>query len=559
MEKCYYLMSFDQNMIIDATTGSIARFVNHSCAPNCRMIKWIVSGQPRMALFAGDRPIMTGDELTYDYNFDPFSAKNVQKCLCGSENCRGVLGPKTTKPNSNSVAAKMAAAAGKDKSFGKGFKAAVKPVKPVKPIKPGKPARAAAAKDFRSKVRAAEVKATKDSLKQARPTGTNRKLKDVFMPVAEEGDDEDEYYYAPPKKKRKVKVPPCGAAKKTGLSAAKRAALPDTASSSKSATPKTTNKPTCKLTSRKYSARVSAKPSSKLDCEAKPDVKGESRPAARKSTDSNFRDDRSTGRTMGKKRRSPGNMNAAANSKQEEPRSRPAAFRAAQFSVASPTPDLEPVPVVEATRGVEPLVERVKPLPTPQPSESAPPAASPSTRWRSTSSCGLASGGTARVAKTLPKIIPINRNRGGDIESSTTASSVDEVPPSSSTAAAAARAKASQSNGTALAGERTPVRKRRRVQIPKAPLLACRDPFLATGGPAFKSPTSSGTHVPVTIPSANGATLVEGKDFVRAFDDDDDLMDLDGPFSDEYMGSRPIRRNSFYEFESPGRGGMGKP
>ena len=87
-------MSFDQNMIIDATTGSAARFVNHSCRPNCRMVKWIVKGEPRMALFAGDGPIMTGDELTYDYNFDPFSQKNVQKCLCGEENCRGVLGPK---------------------------------------------------------------------------------------------------------------------------------------------------------------------------------------------------------------------------------------------------------------------------------------------------------------------------------------------------------------------------------------------------------------------------------------------------------------------------------
>lgn len=87
-------MSFDQNMIIDATTGSIARFVNHSCNPNCRMIKWIVGGNPRMALFAGDRPIMTGEELTYDYKFDPFSAKNVQSCLCGEHNCRGVLGPK---------------------------------------------------------------------------------------------------------------------------------------------------------------------------------------------------------------------------------------------------------------------------------------------------------------------------------------------------------------------------------------------------------------------------------------------------------------------------------
>lgn len=84
-------------MIIDATTGSIARFVNHSCDPNCRMEKWIVHGQPRMALFAGDKPIMTGEELTYDYNFDPFSAKNVQKCLCGSANCRGILGPKVSK------------------------------------------------------------------------------------------------------------------------------------------------------------------------------------------------------------------------------------------------------------------------------------------------------------------------------------------------------------------------------------------------------------------------------------------------------------------------------
>ena len=112
-------MSFDQNMIIDATSGSIARFVNHSCNPNCRMTKWIVSGQPRMALFAGDKPIMTGDELTYDYNFDPFSAKHVQKCLCGSHNCRGVLGPKSreVKPPKTNLqgAVKGAVKAGKRK------------------------------------------------------------------------------------------------------------------------------------------------------------------------------------------------------------------------------------------------------------------------------------------------------------------------------------------------------------------------------------------------------------------------------------------------------------
>ncbi|KAJ5798112.1 uncharacterized protein N7503_007408 [Penicillium pulvis] len=92
--ECYYLMYFDQNMIIDATRGSIARFVNHSCQPNCRMEKWTVGGKPRMALFAGDRGIMTGDELSYDYNFDPYSNKNVQQCRCGAPNCRGILGPR---------------------------------------------------------------------------------------------------------------------------------------------------------------------------------------------------------------------------------------------------------------------------------------------------------------------------------------------------------------------------------------------------------------------------------------------------------------------------------
>ncbi|KAJ5372211.1 hypothetical protein N7517_004217 [Penicillium concentricum] len=91
---CYYLMYFDQNMIIDATRGSIARFVNHACEPNCRMEKWTVAGKPRMALFAGDRGVSTGEELSYDYNFDPYSNKNVQQCRCGSANCRGFLGPR---------------------------------------------------------------------------------------------------------------------------------------------------------------------------------------------------------------------------------------------------------------------------------------------------------------------------------------------------------------------------------------------------------------------------------------------------------------------------------
>jgi len=70
-----------------------------------------------MALFAGDGSIMTGEELTYDYNFDPFSAKNVQECRCGSDNCRGVLGPKPKPPVKESIkeAVKADVKAGKRK------------------------------------------------------------------------------------------------------------------------------------------------------------------------------------------------------------------------------------------------------------------------------------------------------------------------------------------------------------------------------------------------------------------------------------------------------------
>lgn len=63
-------MELRNNLIIDATCrGSIARFVNHSCEPNCSMVEWNVAGKPRMALCAGDGGIMTGEELSFNYNF----------------------------------------------------------------------------------------------------------------------------------------------------------------------------------------------------------------------------------------------------------------------------------------------------------------------------------------------------------------------------------------------------------------------------------------------------------------------------------------------------------
>lgn len=89
-KQSYYLMELERGLIIDGTKGSMARFINHSCAPNCevRMVK--VNNTPRMGVFAGENGIATGTELTYDYNFDNFSATR-QECFCGASTCRGFL------------------------------------------------------------------------------------------------------------------------------------------------------------------------------------------------------------------------------------------------------------------------------------------------------------------------------------------------------------------------------------------------------------------------------------------------------------------------------------
>jgi histone-lysine N-methyltransferase ASH1L len=87
----YYLMQFDRGLVIDGTKGSMGRFVNHSCAPNCevRMMRG-ADDKAHMGIFAGDEGVMTGEELTYDYNFDNFGSSK-QQCHCGAPTCRGFL------------------------------------------------------------------------------------------------------------------------------------------------------------------------------------------------------------------------------------------------------------------------------------------------------------------------------------------------------------------------------------------------------------------------------------------------------------------------------------
>lgn len=95
----HYCLNLDSGMVIDSyRMGNEARFVNHSCEPNCEMQKWSVNGVYRIGLFAL-KDINSGTELTYDYNFHSFNTEEQQVCKCGSEGCRGIIGGKSKRIN----------------------------------------------------------------------------------------------------------------------------------------------------------------------------------------------------------------------------------------------------------------------------------------------------------------------------------------------------------------------------------------------------------------------------------------------------------------------------
>ena len=87
-----YLFAIDDDIVIDALVdGNDARFINHSCDPNCDAVVeddriWIET----------IRDVAAGEELAYDYAFvlperHTPAAKRRYPCHCGSSNCRGTI------------------------------------------------------------------------------------------------------------------------------------------------------------------------------------------------------------------------------------------------------------------------------------------------------------------------------------------------------------------------------------------------------------------------------------------------------------------------------------
>jgi uncharacterized protein len=82
-----FIFTLDENWDLDGSVEwNLARFINHSCAPNCDAESedddriWIVA----------NRDIQAGEELTFNYGYDLEDYKE-HPCCCGAAECVGYI------------------------------------------------------------------------------------------------------------------------------------------------------------------------------------------------------------------------------------------------------------------------------------------------------------------------------------------------------------------------------------------------------------------------------------------------------------------------------------
>lgn len=92
-----FLFEIDDDRVIDAAqNGNAARWINHSCDPNCE-----AEGEGDRVFIKSIRKIKAGEELGYDYGItldERHTAKEKKRwpCHCGTKKCRGTLLAKKT-------------------------------------------------------------------------------------------------------------------------------------------------------------------------------------------------------------------------------------------------------------------------------------------------------------------------------------------------------------------------------------------------------------------------------------------------------------------------------
>lgn len=81
-----YIFTLTEELDLDGNVaGNPARFINHSCAPNCEAEQ---DGE-RILIFAL-RDIAAGEELSFNYGYD-LEDYREHPCQCGAPNCVGFI------------------------------------------------------------------------------------------------------------------------------------------------------------------------------------------------------------------------------------------------------------------------------------------------------------------------------------------------------------------------------------------------------------------------------------------------------------------------------------
>ncbi len=88
-----FLFAVDDRFVIDGGRGgNEARFINHSCAPNCESII-----TRRRVYIDAIRDIGAGEEILYDYWYmtdDEYTIEDLRRiypCRCRAPDCRGTI------------------------------------------------------------------------------------------------------------------------------------------------------------------------------------------------------------------------------------------------------------------------------------------------------------------------------------------------------------------------------------------------------------------------------------------------------------------------------------
>jgi len=81
-----YIFALNERSDIDAQAHRhSARYINHSCAPNCH-----VEMTSRTIWIVASRNIRAGEELTYNYGYE-LTEEPPHPCSCGVQNCCGYM------------------------------------------------------------------------------------------------------------------------------------------------------------------------------------------------------------------------------------------------------------------------------------------------------------------------------------------------------------------------------------------------------------------------------------------------------------------------------------